>query len=73
MNGQVTPCSFSLRMSNAKRNFLVLDAGFLEGGNQVFDGARISKAELLLDFGFDAALGQIIHRRPVGARAKLRS
>ena len=50
---------------------LIFDAGFLEGCNQVFDGAGISKRELLLDLLVDAALCQIVHSRPVGARAKL--
>ena len=71
MNGQVNPLFLLFEESNANRNFLFFDAGFLEGGNEVFDGAGISKRELLLDLLVDAALCQIVHSRSVGARAKL--
>src|SRR5713226_6773946 len=56
--------------SNAEWNFL-LDPGLLEGGNEIFDGASISKRELLLGLLVDTSLCEIVHRRPVGTRAKL--
>ena len=74
MNGQVTPCSFSFRMSTGDRDAsFSLMPDFFEGGNQVFDGASISNARTPLGLsGLMPRSVEIVHRRPEGTRAKLR-
>src|SRR5206468_12450289 len=54
------PLLLLFQESNAKRNFLP-DPGLLEGGNEIFDRASISKRELLLGCLVEAQLREIVH------------